>query len=58
VVFWQTQRIAYAPLLQAISANGDARKNGEASKKELLNDLFALQDGLKIHGVCARHATP
>jgi hypothetical protein len=24
----------------------------------LLNDLFALKDGLKIHGVWARHATP
>jgi hypothetical protein len=58
VAFWQTQRIAYAPLLQAINASRDAEENGDAAKKELLNDLFALKDGLKIHGVWARHATP
>jgi alpha-amylase/alpha-mannosidase (GH57 family) len=58
VIFWQPQRIAYAPLLQAIDARRDAGENGDAAKKELLNDLFALQDGLKIHGVWARHATP
>ena len=58
VIFWQTQRIAYTPLLQALRASRDAGENGAATKKELLDDLFALQDGLKIHGVCARHATP
>jgi alpha-amylase/alpha-mannosidase (GH57 family) len=56
VVLWRTQNIAYAPLLQAIDANRG--ENGDAVKKELLNDLFALKDGLKIHGVWARHATP
>jgi alpha-amylase/alpha-mannosidase (GH57 family) len=58
VALWQTQRIAYAPLLQAINASRDAGQNGDSTKKELLNDLYALQDGLKIHEVWSRHATP
>jgi alpha-amylase/alpha-mannosidase (GH57 family) len=56
VALWQTQKIAYAPLLQVINANqGDG--HGDEANKELLDDLFALKDGLKIHGAWARHAT-
>jgi alpha-amylase/alpha-mannosidase (GH57 family) len=57
VVIWETQNIAYAPLMQALNSLRAPDGNEDPAKKTLSSELFSLKDALKIHGAWVRHAT-